>query len=114
MAVLNKNNIKEARDSKYSYVNVPEWGDKDSKIKIKSLSFKDQIEIEKIHNQKDSSESEKVLDVVLLACVDEDNKSLFDSSDKNWLKSKSPKPIMKIFNAVMDMVGEDVDEKAKN
>lgn len=115
MALLNKKQIQERDDIHYRVIQVPQWGN--DEIKLRSLLLEEQFVINSLEGRKDVSESDKILEVIVMCCVDDKNNQLFEPEDKAWLKTKSPDAIVHIFNEIMNMVSindDKLEERAKN
>lgn len=114
MALLNKKQIQERDDIHYRVIQVPQWGN--DEIKLRSLLLEEQFVINSLEGRKDVSESDKILEVIVMCCVDDKNNQLFEPEDKAWLKTKSPDAIVHIFNEIMNMVSindDKLEERAK-
>ena len=83
--LLSKEQIFAAQDLQSIDVDVPEWG---GQVKVKAMSAIDRINFEKC--QKDMHESELILQIVLLTCVDDKGERLFSNDDLVQLQQKSP------------------------
>ena len=112
---LSKEQIKQAQDLQSTTVAVPEWG---GDVIVRSMSVKDRIEFE-ARQSSNQSQTESMITLVLLTCVDEDGNKLFDDSpeDRALMEGKSPAALIKVFNASIELniLNKDkIDEQAKN
>lgn len=110
--VMSRADILAIDDLNTKIVNIPKWGD----VKIKSLSINDQIEFEKINAEK-KSDSDVIFKMLLLCCIDDNNKPLFEESDLPALKNKSSVAMLKLFKECLDLNSlneHDLENKAKN
>ena len=109
--LLTKEAIFAAKDVNSKVIDVPEWGI-GAQIKIKAMSIKDQLVYEKeVAAKKD--ESDIIFNMLILCCVDEDNKHIFDKKDIELLKEKSSTAILKVFNECLNINSLDVDSVEK-
>lgn len=112
--LLNKHQVFAADDIKTNIVDMQkEWG---GDVKIKVMSVGEQLAFDEFIN---SQPDDKQLAFYLItrSCVDEDNKLMFNDSDIEFLKQKSPESILKLFNAILDINRQqpaDVENLAKN
>lgn len=110
---LNKHQIFACNDLKEKLVDMPEWG---GEIKIKALSVAEQLEYDAFISS-DPKEIDMALHLIMVACVDSDNKKLFDSSDVELLKNKSSKNLFRLVNEILSLNKQnpdEVDSLAKN
>lgn len=122
MALLNRNQILEAKDIKTKVISVPEWG---GDIMIKQLSAKDyadiemsQINIKKIRakqlfqNRNVDVDFEEVINdnaiknrnimLIIRSCVDENMQPLFNETDVELLASKNVNVIDRIVAEIIE------------
>jgi hypothetical protein len=111
--MLNKHKIFAADDMRYTEVDMTaEWGDK---LRIKTMSIEEQLQYEKIKETENAGDI--VLQMVLVCCVDQDGKRLFENDDVKELQKKSTAAVFKVFNACIELNSlpkDDLEQKAKN
>lgn len=96
--LLSKEQIFAAQDLQSVDVDVPEWG---GQVKVKSMSAIDRINFEKV--QEGLQNSELIIQLVLLTCIDADGNRLFNNDDLTKLQEKSPNVILRIFNEAIKL-----------
>ena len=115
MALLTRDQFLSAVDCNFDYVNVPEWGDIDSQIKIKSLSLIEQMACDKID---DKDVAMKAATVISFGCINEDGSQFFNGPDDiPKLEEKSPSVVLRLFKAICKLSSineDDIKEQSKN
>ena len=106
MALLNREQFLSAQDSKFVEVALPELG---GEVRIKSLSIAEQLQFEATATTS-KSQNELVFDLILISCVDDDNKQMFRKEDLTAIKAKSASSITKLFKAILALNNLDEDE----
>jgi hypothetical protein len=114
MALLTKEQIKEAVDYKETLVEV--WG---GEVRVRSMSAQDRIDLEKKQVELGSSKIDMsyMVNIALACCIDEDGNKLFAEEDKAWLLQKSVDSLLKLVNACSEVnsyTKQDIEEEAKN
>jgi hypothetical protein len=109
MALLNKEQIKNAPDIETTDVAVPEWG---GNVRVRGLTAKQRAAIVKrvtTFNNGNASVnvSQMQLLVVLVGCVDESGNRLFSETDSDWLNDKGARPLFRVFQAIAKLSGMD-------
>jgi hypothetical protein len=110
---INKHQIFASNDLKEKFVDMPEWG---GQVKIRALSVKEQLAYDE-YLSTEPKEVEMALHLIISACVDDDNKKLFDISDMDLLKEKSSKNLFLLVNEILSLnkqLPADSDKLAKN
>lgn len=93
---------------------IAEW---DCEVYFKKFTIADEILLEKLNNQKRITEVEKLLNLLIVACVDEDGKRIFSPDDKAELfelESSVIDKIAKIANEETGLNDQDLEKNAKN
>lgn len=113
MAIPNKADLKKIGVKKEK-VSIPEWG-KDAFIYIKHPNLKETFTLSAIQENEIANE-DKMVEIVMLFCVDEKGDKYFQEEDRDWLVNQEAKVVMKLANKAVElMVGkQDLDERAKN
>jgi hypothetical protein len=112
---LSKKDIFSYDDTEYKTIKVKEWGNKS--LIIKSMTAREKISWSKTVTKKNSDELEFMIDIVVLCCVDEEHRQLFDKQDSSALQHKQFAAIQYIFEECIKlsaMQEEAVEEEAKN
>ncbi len=102
---LNKHQIFGCDDMRYSTLDVPEWG---GEIRLKTMSFAEQSDYEKLKESKDSAGL--IVGMVVRCAVDEHGKRLFEESDLEELQKKNTQVLVKIFHAALELNSLHEDE----
>ena len=113
MTLLNKELLKK-QSSPLTKKYIQEW---DCDVYFKKFSIQDSILLEKWNNKKNITEIEKVLHVILLACVDEKGDKLLKFEDKAELMEAEVEVLYRlaeIANQESGLNDQNVDDKAKN
>ena len=113
MPLLNKNVLKN-QVAKPVKQYIEEW---DCDVYFKKFSIQDTILLEELNNKKRISEVEKVLNIIMLACVDQHGNKIFNVKDKEELLSMPVEVLYKLADIANEATGlndQDIDEKAKN
>jgi hypothetical protein len=111
--LLSKSDILSKNDLKVEIVQVPEWK---GPVKIKVMSIAEQIEFEKMDKDK-SHNSDLIFAMLVLCCIDDEGKHLFNKEDIPALKEKSSTAVIKLFKACLklnQLNENDLEKKAKN
>lgn len=134
MALLNRNQILEAKDIKTKVIPVPEWG---GDIMIKQLSAKEYNDItmnmvnirkmaaKQLSSKKNADENledainelaiknQKIL-LIIKSVVDENMKPLFTEADMELLYQKNTNVIDKIIAEIEEFNANSIEETKKN
>lgn len=124
MGLLTKEQIKKSKDFKTEKVMIPEWGDEDSFVFVKTLSAheKDSLDNMLFSFNTETGEMERNSQdfrskwAVQTVC-DENGNPLFTPEDIEWLRTKSSKPLMRIFSTAQrlnNVTKEEMEEITKN
>lgn len=116
MALLNRNQILEAKDIKTEIVDVPEWGGS-VMVKLLTGTERDQLEASVIDDKGKFKKDNVRAKLVLKCAVDEEGKPLFQPADLEAIGSKSSSALDRIFSAAQKlnrMGAEDIAELVKN
>lgn len=116
MALLNRESVLAATDTRTEVVSVPEWG---GEVIVRGLSG---TELEKFESSITSTKGKPVLDHVRarlcqLAIVGEDGRPMFKPHDVVALGAKSAVALNRVFDVARRLSGmtkEEVEEIAKN
>ena len=114
--LLNKEQIKNAKDLQYEEISTDEWG-KGSVVRIRSWTGKDRNAMEQEWLKKDNNTTGFKEKMIVISVVDDKGDLIFTDKDVSWLSGKSAAPIDRIAIAVMRMnglSGTDVDDAVKN
>ena len=111
--ILNKHQILIAEDLNYKIVTIPKWG---GDVRLKSFTLKEQKQFEELR-EADKPNDEVVLEVLLIACVDENCAPLFSREDLQLLQKKNAQVLIDLFTHAMELNSisqEELELKAKN
>lgn len=116
MALLNRNQILEAKDIKTEIVDVPEWG---GSVMVKLLTGKERDEFEASSlDSKNNFKKDNIRAKMVLKCaINEDFTPMFSPADLDSLGAKSSVALDRVFWAAMKLnkMGQtEIDELVKN
>jgi hypothetical protein len=113
MTLLNKDILKK-QSSPLTKKYIDEW---DCEVYFKKFTIADEILLEKLNSKKRITEVEKLLNIIILACVDDKGEKIFKPEDKDELmdmQSSALNKIVQIANEETGLNDQDIEEKAKN
>ncbi len=131
MGILSRAAILDFNDNRTLDVKVPEWGDAESVVRVRSITvaeadaWRSSLMIEKAKRGINAG-TEMVFDrvnaasneikLIVMAAIDEDGKPVFESGDIPALLQKSSAPVKRLLKAIMELSGLNPDavEKAGN
>lgn len=96
---LNKHQIFATNDLKEKLIEMPEWG---GSVKIRALSVKEQLDYD-AYIATEPKEIDMALQLIMFACVDDNNNKLFNKDDIELLKQKSSKNLFKLVHEILDL-----------
>lgn len=119
MALLSRETILGADDTRYDEVSCPEWG---GNVRLRSISGTQRDAYESSIVQTNGSDRKVNLrnartKLIVLCAVDEEGRLLFSAEDVNALGRKSAAPLDRLFDACQKLAGmskEDVDKLTEN
>lgn len=119
MALLSREAILEADDTRYETVECPEWG---GDVRLKSIrgTQRDAYEaslVEERGNSRKMNLRNARAKLIILCAVDESGRALFTSEDLRQLGNKNAAPLDRLFDAARKLAGmseEDVKELTEN
>lgn len=119
MALLTKQQIKDAPDLRTEDIKCPEWG---GTVRVRNLTGREHDYWEECVTVQKGERSRINFDslrpkLVRLGAIGDDGKQLFDDVDVRMLAEKSSLPVSRLFNAISRLSGiskEDVDEMEKS
>lgn len=116
MALLNRNQILEAKDIKTETVDVPEWG---GEVLLKLLTGKerDEFEASSTDRQNNLKKDNIRAKLVLKCAINEDFTPMFQPADLEALGAKSSTALDRVFWVAMKLnkMGQtDIEELTKN
>jgi hypothetical protein len=94
MKLLSKNDIIQAEDVVFEYVDVPEWG---GKVKLYAMSLSEHIGFEKLKATDGSINGEQIVFVLSNGIRDEDGNKLFTKEDAKALLKKNTSVVSRLF-----------------
>lgn len=113
MALLSKEQILSAKDSKHKDIDVPEWGGK-VRVSVMSGVARDQFESLVLADEDNGNRRAKYLS----ACIVDDNGDLmFTDKEVEALGRKSAKALDRLFDVALELNGiteDSVEEAEKN
>lgn len=112
---LSKKDIFSYDDTVYKTIKVKAWNN--GEIIIKTMSAQEKVNWVKMFENKKNTELEALIELILICCVDEEHRKLFEKCDIEALKHKSFEALNYISNECLVLSGlhaEAVEEEAKN
>jgi hypothetical protein len=94
--------VRDANDTQYRNVPVPEWGDEDTELRIRSMSAN---EIRKFTNLKGDNQKSAMARAIVMCAVDETGDTIFTSDDINWMMDKSVAVLHRLQDAILILNG---------
>lgn len=113
MPTLNKDILKK-QASNLKKVYIEEW---DCDVYFKKLAVKDAIVLEKMNSKKGITGTETLLNIIMLACVDEKGEPCFQPEDRDDLLTIDNSVLNKLASLAeegAEVDKNDVEDKAKN
>lgn len=92
--------VHEANDVRYATIHVPEWGDEDTYIRIRSFSAN---ELMRFTSLKGKSEKESIARGLMMCAVDENGDRIFSEADVKPLMSKSVAVLNRCQQAILEL-----------
>ena len=111
---LSKKDIFSYDDTIYKTIVVKAWNS--GELIIKSMTATEKLDWVKLVEKK-NGELEAAIDLIMISCVDDNHKLLFDKQDKAALKHKSAEALNFISEECLRISGlyaDSVEEEAKN
>ena len=112
MALISKASVLSAEDFQYATVPVPEWG---GDVRVRGLNAAEQSIIAKKYAEKKTEDLAIVL--TIMGCVDENGERIFDTADRDVLKTKAYQVLERISKKILELSGngaEGIDTAVKN
>jgi len=111
--LLNKEQIKQADDLPTKIVHMPEWG---GDVKIRMMTGEIRMAYEK-SSVLMKTDNEKILNMIIYSCVNEDGSLMFDKDDLPFLLSKSFPCLIRLvgeINSLSVLTEKSVEDAVKN
>ena len=103
--------VRDANDTQYRIVSVPEWGDADSELRIRSMSAN---EISRFTNLKGDNQKSAMARALVMCAVDETGEPIFTMSDVPWMMDKSVSVLHRVQEAILMLNGMKKDPDAED
>ena len=94
--------VRDANDTKYDLVPVPEWGDKDTMLRIRSMSAN---EIKKFTSLKGENQKTAMARALIMCAVDETGEEIFTTDDVGWMMDKNVAVLHRVQDAILILNG---------
>ncbi len=94
--------VREVNDVKYRETSVPEWGDAESVLRLRSMTAQEMV---KFTNLKGENQKQGIVRGLIMCAVDDVGENIFSNDDISWLMEKNIAVLRRVQDDILILNG---------
>jgi len=100
--IISARQVQEVNDVRYRDIAVPEWGDEDAVLRIRSFTARELVAFTSL---KGDNQKQGIVRGLIMCAVDDNGERIFSNDDIQWLMDKNVRVLHRVQEGILVLNG---------